>query len=162
MPWGGEPGLGAGDEPSSSLLLPSPGAGAALQPVPSWRHGVQEQPPPWATETGRVAGSAPATEAGEGVGDVVAGGGAGRDRGVEVEDEDDEAAGDGVDDEAADVERGDDVDDEVVDVEAADGVVGVVAADEVASSMLETAEGAGSRCLFAACTSSRSCMRTTP
>ena len=48
----------------------------------------------------------------------------------------DEAAGDGVDDEAADVERGDDVDDEVVDVEAADGVVGVVAADEVASSML--------------------------
>ena len=149
MPWGGEPGLGAGDEPSSSLLLPSPGAGAALQPVPSWRHGVQEQPPPWATETGRVAGSAPATEAGEGVGDVVAGGGAGRDRGVEVEDEDDEAAGGGVDD-------------EVVDVEAADGVVGVVAADEVASSMLETAEGAGSRCLFAACTSSRSCMRTTP
>ncbi len=149
MPWGGEPGLGAGDEPSSSLLLPSPGAGAALQPVPSWRHGVQEQPPPWATETGRVAGSAPATEAGEGVGDVVAGGGAGRDRGVGVEDEDDEAAGGGVDD-------------EVVDVEAADGVVGVVAADEVASSMLETAEGAGSRCLFAACTSSRSCMRTTP
>jgi hypothetical protein len=149
VPWGGEPGLGAGDEPSSSLLLPSPGAGAALQPVPSWRHGVQEQPPPWATETGRVAGSAPATEAGEGVGDVVAGGGAGRDRGVGVEDEDDEAAGGGVDD-------------EVVDVEAADGVVGVVAADEVASSMLETAEGAGSRCLFAACTSSRSCMRTTP
>ena len=149
MPWGGEPGLGAGDEPSSSLLLPSPGAGAALQPVPSWRHGVQEQPPPWATETGRVAGSAPATEAGEGVGDVVAGGGASRDRGVGVEDEDDEAAGGGVDD-------------EVVDVEVADGVVGVVAADEVASSMLETAEGAGSRCLFAACTSSRSCMRTTP
>ena len=93
--------------------------------------------------------TAPATEAGEGVGDVVAGGGAGRDRGVGVEDEDDEAAGGGVDD-------------EVVDVEAADGVVGVVAADEVASSMLGTAEGAGSRCLFAACTSSRSCMRTTP